>query len=83
MAKKKSEKTPDPDPIDLHLDTVVIDENIPKGKAAKGKNTVITTSDLKRPAPVKAAKSYKPEDDVYIRSGRGEKPRKWKDAKPL
>lgn len=81
MAKKKSEKTPDPDPIDLHLDTVVIDETIPKGKAAKGKNTVITTSDLKRSAPIKAAKSYKPGEDQIIVSGGDLKPRKYKDVK--
>lgn len=81
MAKKKNEKIPDPDPIDLHLDTVVIDETIPKATPAKGKNTVITTSDLKKPARIRAAKKYNPGDDQIITSGGNLKPRKWKDAK--
>lgn len=78
MARKKNESKPD-----LGLKTVVIDESIPKAPVAKGKNKVITTSDLERPEKIKAVKKYNPGDDTFLRMGRGEKPHKWKDGKPL
>lgn len=76
MAYKKKVKKED-----LSLKTKTTNDGLAKPVAATGKNKIFTTDGLKRPEKAEMAKTYKPGEDVIIKMGRNEKPRKWRDKK--
>ena len=71
MAKKKETKPE-------KLKTLTTNTGIPKAEVKPKKLKMITTTDLPRPRKIKAAKSYKPGENIVITTG-DFKPRKFKD----
>ena len=77
MARKKETTSSKPQKL-----KVLTTSEVPKVKEKEKKLDVISSSDLKRPPKIKAAKSYKPSEDTIITTGIM-KPRKWKDVPKL